>query len=462
MAIIQTTHSQVSGEFEGQVKITQMNSSSSDSIMVYQPNGILAIRDASTITEYQLISISNDTIFLDNGGFVKLPQLNDDDPLNEIQNISSSKTGDTLHLSNGGFLIIPGISSANPYPECIPDVVANVSNIMYGEICGAPLSYTIDVSNNIGSAPGLWQDIVLEYDACLSSGMSIASILVNGTALNTSHYSVNNSMLTLDFTSNTDALYGLTDEDADGFMDDLLDGQQIVITTNIEFGCLDDLSYCTENIDCSLDAITLNGTRNCDQSLSINANFGQSIDFFYGDLSHSTNATVTSGYNIPITEVITTTCNVWIPSLNGYEFSYEFDINNIGGCISTNGITLRAYVQADGTSISDIRFNNGSATYQGNPVPNANSYYDIVNIGGGILDTIGLTIDVPAGDPSQALHDYFFNLEFRGDCHADDYVTLVYTVLENCNSCSLACDIVRSCDTAASFVEWNGCGCPPN
>ena len=39
--------------------------------------------------------------------------LNDDDPTNEIQNLSVSTTGDTLYLSKSNWVIIPGVSSAN-------------------------------------------------------------------------------------------------------------------------------------------------------------------------------------------------------------------------------------------------------------------------------------------------------------------------------------------------------------
>ena len=54
---------------------------------------------------------SNVSAFTNDAGYVTT--LNDDDPTNEIQQLSVSSTGDTLHLQNGGFVIIPGISAAN-------------------------------------------------------------------------------------------------------------------------------------------------------------------------------------------------------------------------------------------------------------------------------------------------------------------------------------------------------------
>ena len=65
--------------------------------------------DADPTNEIQGLSISNDTLYLSNGGFVVLPtdQVNDadDDPTNEIQGLSISN--DTIYLSNGGFVTLP-------------------------------------------------------------------------------------------------------------------------------------------------------------------------------------------------------------------------------------------------------------------------------------------------------------------------------------------------------------------
>jgi uncharacterized protein (TIGR02145 family) len=54
---------------------------------------------------------TNVSAFTNDAGYVST--LNDDDPTNELQQLSVSATGDTLHLQNGGFVIIPGISAAN-------------------------------------------------------------------------------------------------------------------------------------------------------------------------------------------------------------------------------------------------------------------------------------------------------------------------------------------------------------
>ena len=65
--------------------------------------------DADPTNEIQGLSLSNDTLYLSNGGFVVLPtdQVNDadDDPTNELQGLSISN--DTIYLFNGGFVTLP-------------------------------------------------------------------------------------------------------------------------------------------------------------------------------------------------------------------------------------------------------------------------------------------------------------------------------------------------------------------
>lgn len=92
-------------DVEGNAKISVLNlENGADSIVVWMPDGVLAYRDAYSLQSFQVLSISNDTIYLSNGGFVKLPQDQvddaDNDPNNEIQSLSI--VDDTLFLSNGG------------------------------------------------------------------------------------------------------------------------------------------------------------------------------------------------------------------------------------------------------------------------------------------------------------------------------------------------------------------------
>ncbi len=61
--------------------------------------------DASASNEIQILSVSNDTIYLSNGGYVKLPAETDASITNEIQILSISN--DTIYLTNGGYAKLP-------------------------------------------------------------------------------------------------------------------------------------------------------------------------------------------------------------------------------------------------------------------------------------------------------------------------------------------------------------------
>ena len=93
--------------------------------------------DANPMNEIQAISISNDTIFLENGGFVKLPVDQTDDadadPINEIQAISISN--DTIFLENGGFVKLPkdDINDADSDPLNEIQIISRVEDTIFLE-----------------------------------------------------------------------------------------------------------------------------------------------------------------------------------------------------------------------------------------------------------------------------------------------------------------------------------------
>lgn len=61
-------------EVAGKVIVGQVEKNNdADSVIVRLSDGTLGVRDVSWPKEYQVLSISNDTIFLTNGDFVKLP-----------------------------------------------------------------------------------------------------------------------------------------------------------------------------------------------------------------------------------------------------------------------------------------------------------------------------------------------------------------------------------------------------
>ncbi|MBK8504191.1 MAG: hypothetical protein IPL46_19475 [Saprospiraceae bacterium] len=58
---------------EGSSKVSELiKDNAADSVVVRLPDGTLGVRDASSLVEYQILSSSNDTLYLTNGGFVRL------------------------------------------------------------------------------------------------------------------------------------------------------------------------------------------------------------------------------------------------------------------------------------------------------------------------------------------------------------------------------------------------------
>lgn len=99
--------------------------------------------DADSTNEIQQLSISNDTLFLSQGGIAVLPadEINDADadPLNEIQTIS--KTGATITLSSGGSVTVfdgdyNSLLNAPSIPTKTSDIV-NDSGFLTSEIDGS-------------------------------------------------------------------------------------------------------------------------------------------------------------------------------------------------------------------------------------------------------------------------------------------------------------------------------------
>jgi hypothetical protein len=106
MIITAQTHLEV----DGKAKIMDMEkANNADSVVVRLVDGTLAIRDVSTLSEDQVLSISHDTIYLTDGGFVIV---NDIDSTNEkISNLTI--TGDSLSISEGNMTMKVPVDSSN-------------------------------------------------------------------------------------------------------------------------------------------------------------------------------------------------------------------------------------------------------------------------------------------------------------------------------------------------------------
>ncbi|HMR90066.1 MAG TPA: hypothetical protein PKD51_18015, partial [Saprospiraceae bacterium] len=220
-------------------------------------------------------------------------------------------------------------------PNYGANVVATSSVVQYAGICGDNLIYNASVrSANVNPVDGLWNDVVIKMNACLAGNLDIVNVTLNGVNLSPSMYNIVSSTISIDsklFTSDIDGPgVGLEDLDGDGFFDDLPGGQTVNLVYELEIGCSQQLG-CTA-LGCNITNIEVNGKRNCGQTFQQFGTLPTPISFFYGATSTATNSVGTPGYSIPITEVFQTTANVWLPTLNGYEFSYNFGASNVTPC----------------------------------------------------------------------------------------------------------------------------------
>ena len=81
-------------EIAGKAKIGTMDIvNTADSVVVRLADSTLAVIDVDSLIQLQILTISNDTIFLSSGGFTKLPpdlvDDSDSDPTNEIETWST-------------------------------------------------------------------------------------------------------------------------------------------------------------------------------------------------------------------------------------------------------------------------------------------------------------------------------------------------------------------------------------
>ena len=138
-----------------------------------------AYKDSSATNELQALSISNDTIYLSNGGFVKLPTAaanNDNDSTNEIQTLSFSN--DSIKLTNGGNV---NLSAYNTWTKNGSDLNFTTGKVSVG---GTGTTGTFNVTDATGTG---------------------INVIAQGTGINTGI-----QVRALSSSTNNSAMYGLT------------------------------------------------------------------------------------------------------------------------------------------------------------------------------------------------------------------------------------------------------------
>ena len=355
--------------------------------------------------------------------------------------------------------------AVNFTPNFGANAVALSSNVQYGGIWGDNLIYDITVSSaNTTPLDGLWEDLSFKYKGCIISNTSIVNLTINGATVPAEIWTAEAGTVTIDLTINTvdfDGPGGIMDIDGDGFFDDLPGGNTVTIGTELEIGCA--MEGDCASIACSLTQLEINGRHNCGQDMQEFPTIGGDgpINFFYGEISSSNNTMTISGYGIPITEVFVTTPDVWVQGTVPFTYDYEFGSNNIDACANPGDMQMVVTVIAGGNRINNIRYSDGTAMYLGSPVTVSDADWVLGTTEDGTIDTIAYEFVIEGGDPGATMHDYEFYLDYRGDCFPNDYAYLTYRVQETCIGCGDTdpCEIVRSCGSAAVYVDWRGLNC---
>ncbi len=365
--------------------------------------------------------------------------------------------------------ICGSISEMQGTLDFTPDYGANAttssSSFTQGQVCGAPMLLNFDItSSNANPLDGLWEDLVLRWDACDLGISRTSSIVINGVnMIEGTHYNIVSNTVELDFsswTSDLDGAGGLDDVDNDGLYDDLPGGQSIDVNVTIDLSCPGDEIPCASNgLTCTIDQIDVRGLRNCGQTFQSFADISPDMGFTYGggETEWTVNALLFG--NSERTHVYTTPVNTWGAPSPPYDFSYTFNSEGIGTCQNPGDIYLE--ISTTNSKSKYVRYETGSATYQNVPVNGVTfEYTTYTNPITGQTDTLGHTLTIPAGSANPTLLDeYNWNFEYLGHCAtATDFI---YTVraIEVCNDCAPACETVRACDVMVTYVDWTGINC---
>jgi hypothetical protein len=154
--------------------------------------------DSDPANELQVLSISNDTIFLSNGGFAKLPPAysgtNTDNQILSYQN-------DTLSISNGNSIAVPALSNDETLANKITSGTVIFHNVSDGWMpvpyinSNDTLQITIDVNDN-DEVFMVYGGYTLEYTG--SSASSKSAVWVH----NSTGYKVQGSVIDVEHHSN--------------------------------------------------------------------------------------------------------------------------------------------------------------------------------------------------------------------------------------------------------------------
>jgi hypothetical protein len=163
--------------------------------------------DTSATNELQALSLKNDTIFLTNGGFVKLPLSKDTSATNELQTLTISN--DTIFLTNGGFVKLPSSApssfvSANITTKTVVGITPNsatfggiVSNANSNQIIERGVVYATSTNPTVNSKKISIGKGIGSYDSITSRVFGNQHFLQSNTTYYVRAYAITENNITL-------------------------------------------------------------------------------------------------------------------------------------------------------------------------------------------------------------------------------------------------------------------------
>ncbi len=335
------------------------------------------------------------------------------------------------------------------------NVNASASFNQAGQICGNDFLFDFTISSdNSQPLEGLWKNLIIKFNACNTSFSEVTAIAIGGTPLPSNLWSENNGAITINTTSNTTPIGNLVDQDGDGRYDDLLGGTSLTFNVTMDVTCSDDPSCGTAT--CSIEQIEVNGTRDCGQSFQEFAPITPPITYGYGETSFITYDIIQTNNNYYENDYATVPCDEWGPAPNGFRLDYTYGTDNIAPCTNSNVYARITLDNHNWDMWRDIRYEAGSATYNGAPVNGVTFEYILDQNG----DTTQIDVVIPAGDPNATNHAYYFNIETSGDCRPNRNLWANWEIVEECPDCTGGdCEILRSCHSVLTLIRWSSVNC---
>ncbi|MCB0694421.1 MAG: hypothetical protein H6568_03715 [Lewinellaceae bacterium] len=346
----------------------------------------------------------------------------------------------------------------NPNFGATPRVTAEL--LQAPEVCGNPALIEVKLwSQQANPVTGLFEDMLLTFNACDSAGMVVNQIRVgpegNEMALPSGIISYQGSrglqvnLRDLDF--NPDGSGGLIDSDGDGYYDDLAGGDTIRFVLEYAVNCPEILQGCFQ-VACRVENVRVEGLRHCKRVFSQTATppttpiIGFSSETsFAEDTAALPNLSI--GYNFGQVGIVG-------GNPTAVTRTVGVDMNYIAENFVTCGGTHIAEIEIAGEAANNASFANAAFGPPGMEVPISGPYT--------VIDSPAVTylrVEIPG--PVDPMTDYRFKVDVTFDtayCRPGFYMGISAKLKEDCDP-ACTCQVVKACGGILMYINPENTGC---